>query len=104
ADYHMPGIDGATLGAMIKQDAELRDTVFVMLTSLSHWRELKQFEGNSIDACLIKPVRQSQLMDTLAAAWSKKPPKTILTASELDPCESDPRVSIDALESALGRN
>ena len=29
-------------------------------------------EGASIDACLVKPVRQSQLLNTLAMAWSKK--------------------------------
>ena len=72
ADYHMPGIDGATLGAMIKADPQFNDTVFVMLSSVGHWSEVRALEGNSVDACLLKPVRNSQLMDTLTAAWSKK--------------------------------
>ena len=29
-------------------------------------------QGTGIDACLVKPVRQSQLQSTLAMAWSKK--------------------------------
>jgi CheY-like chemotaxis protein len=29
-------------------------------------------QGASIDACLVKPVRQSQLLSTLAATWAKK--------------------------------
>jgi CheY-like chemotaxis protein len=29
-------------------------------------------QGAGIDACLVKPVRQSQLQNTLATAWSKK--------------------------------
>lgn len=84
---------------MIKSDPVLCDTVFIMLTSLGHWRELKRFEGDSIDACLIKPVRQSQLMDTLASAWSKKPQRATQTASH-----SNSRGSMAALESALQPN
>ena len=29
-------------------------------------------EGSSVDACLVKPVRQSQLFNTLVAAWTKR--------------------------------
>jgi signal transduction histidine kinase/CheY-like chemotaxis protein len=77
ADYQMPGIDGATLAATIKVDPTISDIVFIMLTSVGHWRELKGLEGASVDACLVKPVRHSKLMDTLAAAWSKKHPSAI---------------------------
>jgi CheY-like chemotaxis protein len=33
---------------------------------------MKRLEGRSIDVCLTKPVRQSQLMNALATAWSRK--------------------------------
>ena len=72
ADYQTPGIDGATLAATIKADPALRDTVFVMLTSVGHWRKVKGMQGSHVDACLLKPVRHSKLMDTLARAWSEK--------------------------------
>jgi PAS domain S-box-containing protein len=72
SDYQMSGIDGATLAATIRADPSLRDIVFIMLTSVGHWIDLKALEGAHIDACLVKPVRHSKLMDTLATAWSKK--------------------------------
>ncbi len=75
ADYHMPGMDGATLAAAIKSDSSLSDIVFVLLTSIGHWRELKDLEGASVDACLVKPVRATKLMETLAAVWGKKHPR-----------------------------
>jgi CheY-like chemotaxis protein len=43
-----------------------------MLTSVGHLGALRHKEGSSVDACLSKPVRQSQLLTTLATAWSKK--------------------------------
>ncbi len=72
ADYNMPGLDGAKLAAAIKADPAIRETVIVMLTSVGYWRELRVLEGASIDGCLVKPVRQSQLTSTLISAWSKR--------------------------------
>ena len=74
ADYQMPGIDGATLAAAIKAEPAFSDIVFILLTSIGHWRELRGLEGASVDACLVKPVRTAKLMETLAAAWAKKHP------------------------------
>jgi two-component system, sensor histidine kinase and response regulator len=71
-DYQMPEMDGATLAAAIKADPLLRDTVLIMLTSVSHSSEVRRMQGAGIDACLVKPVRQSQLLNTLATAWSRK--------------------------------
>jgi signal transduction histidine kinase/CheY-like chemotaxis protein/streptogramin lyase len=71
-DYQMPEMDGATLAAAIKADPLLSDTAAIMLTSVGHWSEVRHMQGASIDACLVKPVRQSQLLNTLATAWSKK--------------------------------
>ena len=71
-DYEMPEMDGATLAVAIKADPLLSDTLVIMLTSVGHWREVRHMQGANIDACLVKPVRQSQLQNTLATAWSKK--------------------------------
>jgi len=70
-DYQMPGMDGATLAWTIKADPEIRDTVVILLTSVGHWTAAKEEEGAIIDAALVKPVRQSQLLNTLATAWSR---------------------------------
>ena len=71
-DYQMPGMDGAELARCIKADAEIRDTVIVLLTSVSQGIEVRQKESGTIDASLVKPVRQSQLLNTLSTAWSRK--------------------------------
>jgi CheY-like chemotaxis protein len=71
-DYQMPGMDGAALAREIKADAEIRETVVVLLTSVSQWIEIRQKESGTVDASLVKPVRQSQLFNTLSTAWARK--------------------------------
>ena len=71
-DYQMPGMDGLEVADAIKLDPAIRDTLVVLLTSVGHWSELRRTEGTRVDASLVKPVRQSQLLNTLATAWSKK--------------------------------
>jgi CheY-like chemotaxis protein len=71
-DYQMPGMDGVSLAHAIKADRDLRDTPLVMLTSVGHWSEVRQLEGGDIDASLVKPVRQWQLLNALATTWSKR--------------------------------
>ena len=87
ADFQMPGMDGATLAAAIRMDPEIRDVVIVLLTSIGDWREVRALEGACVDACLVKPIRQSQLFNMLANAWAKRqrrnprPPRPAATAS-----------------------
>jgi len=71
-DYQMPDMDGAALAREIKADPATRDTVLVMLTSVGYLGALRHAGGGSVDACLSKPVRQSQLLNTLATAWSRR--------------------------------
>ena len=71
-DYQMPGMDGATLAAAIRTDPEIRDTQLILLTSVGNWSEVRPMEGTFINASLVKPVRQSQLLNTLATAWSRR--------------------------------
>jgi PAS domain S-box-containing protein len=72
ADYQMPEMDGADLAAAVRADARLRDTVYVMLTSVGHAREIEGVRRGHVDACLVKPVRYERLMQTLASAWAKR--------------------------------
>jgi CheY-like chemotaxis protein len=71
-DRQMPGMDGAQLAAAIKADAAIANTVVVMLTSVGCWSEVKHMQGCGFDACLTKPVRQTQLLNTLATPGSRK--------------------------------
>lgn len=80
-DYRMPEMDGAALAAAIKADPLLSDTVVIMLTPVGHLSELRHIQGAGIDACLVKPVRQSHLLNTLETAWSKKLPGRTATGT-----------------------
>jgi len=71
-DYQMPEMNGAAVAAAIRADSTLRDTAVVMLTSVGGWGEIKQNDDTLIDTCLVKPVRQSQLMNALVTTWSKR--------------------------------
>ncbi len=71
-DYQMPGMDGAELARAVKGNAQIRETMVVLLTSASQWIDIRQKEIGTIDASLVKPVRQSQLLSSLSTAWSKK--------------------------------
>jgi signal transduction histidine kinase/CheY-like chemotaxis protein len=71
-DYQMPGMDGAALARAIRADAGIRETVIVLLTSVSQWIEVRQKQSGTVDASLVKPVRQSQLFNTLSTALAKK--------------------------------
>ena len=77
ADFQMPDLDGAGLAAAIRSNPLTAETIFVMLTSIGTWREVRGMEGAGIDACLVKPVRQSQLFQALAAAWSRRSIKAL---------------------------
>ena len=69
-DYQMPGMDGGTLARIIKEDPASRDTVVVMLTSITQSSDVRH--SAQFDAYLVKPVRQSQLLQTIARAWAKR--------------------------------
>jgi CheY-like chemotaxis protein len=69
-DYQMPGMDGAALASAIRADSALGGAILVMLSSAGRPCEAAGDAG--LDGCLVKPVRQSQLLDTLTAAWGRK--------------------------------
>jgi len=69
-DYQMPGMDGAALSAIVKDDPAMRDTLVVMLTSIGQSGDARQLAR--CDAYLVKPVRNSHLLKTLATTWAKR--------------------------------
>ena len=67
-DMQMPEMDGEILGRMIKQDAELKNTILVIMTSMGKRGDTKRFEEIGFAVYLNKPIRQSQLFNCLAIA------------------------------------
>ncbi|MFH0945075.1 MAG: response regulator [Planctomycetota bacterium] len=66
-DGLMPGMNGEELGRRIKSDPELCDTVLVMLTSMGQSSGMRRLAETGFAAYLLKPIKQSQLLDCLRA-------------------------------------
>ncbi|MGI8837653.1 MAG: PAS domain S-box protein [Pyrinomonadaceae bacterium] len=71
-DYQLPEMDGLSLGKLIKADAALKAAKLVLLTSVRHQEDIATAKHVGFAAYLTKPVRQSQLMDTLVSIWSNE--------------------------------
>ncbi len=64
-DMLMPDIDGKMLGKMIKAEPILQDLKLVMMSSSGNREDSEQLRDIGFDEYLSKPVKQSQLYNTL---------------------------------------
>jgi len=81
-DMQMPGMSGEKLGQAIRADTTLADTHVVMMTSMGEQGDASRFEEMGFAGYLTKPIRQSDLFDSLAAMLSGetgKPRRKIVT-------------------------
>jgi CheY-like chemotaxis protein/HPt (histidine-containing phosphotransfer) domain-containing protein len=69
ADGQMPDVDGFMLARRIKRDRRLHRTPIVMLTSAARPDDVVRCRRLGIDACLVKPVKQSDLLDALVTVF-----------------------------------
>ena len=64
-DHQMPGMDGADLGRLIKEDEKICNTSLIMMTSVGRKGDSARMKEIGFAAYLPKPVKQSQLFDCL---------------------------------------
>jgi CheY-like chemotaxis protein len=76
-DAHMPGTDGFTLSERVKQDQELGSTVLMMLTSGDHPHDVARCEELGIAAYLLKPIKQSELLQAIELALGIAAPEDL---------------------------
>ena len=62
-DMHMPEMDGLTLARAIKADPAIAATRLIVLTSMGYMHSQDELKAAGIDAYLVKPVKQSRLLD-----------------------------------------
>jgi PAS domain S-box-containing protein len=67
-DFQMPGMDGLGLARAIKSDPVIAFTRLVMLTSRGQLLSPAELQEFGIDACVIKPAKQSRLFDCITNA------------------------------------
>jgi signal transduction histidine kinase/DNA-binding response OmpR family regulator len=70
-DLHMPGMDGLTLARAITADLPIAGTRLVALTSMGQGGSTEELKLANIDTYLIKPVKQSRLLDCLVNTLGK---------------------------------
>ncbi len=68
-DQQMPGMDGESLGRVIKEHPMLKQTLLVMLTSWGRPGDGPRLKQAGFSAYLTKPLRQTQLLDALETVW-----------------------------------
>jgi CheY-like chemotaxis protein len=73
-DHQMPGMDGFTLARKIKQSRQFAKTTMLMLTSLAHPEDIARCRKMGVAAYLTKPVKQSDLLDTILTLFGKLRP------------------------------
>ena len=79
-DAHMPRMDGFMLAEQIKQDSMMGSTVVMMLTSGDRPEDLQRCEELGISAYLLKPIKQSELLEAIELALGITAPKADLLA------------------------
>jgi two-component system sensor histidine kinase/response regulator len=65
-DMQMPEMDGLMLGETIKGDPAIASTRLIMLTSLGNQMDADAMKKGGIEACVLKPVKQSRLFNRIA--------------------------------------
>jgi len=68
--YHDEQSASEDLARRIKTDAELKQTILLMIASIGKRGDAKRMQDVGFAAYLVKPVHSSILMDALATAWS----------------------------------
>jgi two-component system, sensor histidine kinase and response regulator len=71
-DMHMPGMDGVDLTRAIKADPVLASIHLLMLTSVGQYGDIEAARQAGIEIYLTKPVRQSDLYDSLISLVGSK--------------------------------
>jgi CheY-like chemotaxis protein len=84
-DARMPDTDGLMLAARIRQRAELSATRIILLTSGEIPGDLARRRELRIDAHLIKPVQQDELLETIYRVMSRASSRDKETTTQLAP-------------------
>ncbi len=83
-DMQMPAMDGLALAEAVHKDASLAGTRMILLTSMGQTVPAVELRARGIDACLVKPVRQSELFDCLMRVLARDDAPTSPLATHAD--------------------
>src|SRR5438552_561805 len=104
-DGQMPEMDGFTLAEAIQGDPELVGATIMMLTSAGHLGDAERCRKLGISGYLVKPVRQSELLDAichLLGGEEKKERVALITRHSLKEAKKRARILL-AEDNAVNR-
>jgi two-component system, sensor histidine kinase and response regulator len=73
-DMQMPEMDGLMLARAIKDDPAIASIRIVMLTSLGNQLDTEDMKKAGVEACVLKPVKQSRLFNRVAEVMAGHKP------------------------------
>jgi len=79
-DAMMPDVDGFALAEEIKQHSELAGATIMMLSSADHLRDAERCRALGVARYLVKPVKQSELLDAILSALGESKSTRLLEA------------------------
>jgi PAS domain S-box-containing protein len=100
-DQAMPEIDGNEFACAVNADPALASTPLVLLSSMLDRSQATQLAERGFAGCLLKPVRESRLLDCIRAVLSRR-----ASAGATDPAatRSAPRPALPVTEEALSQS
>ena len=90
-DINMPDMDGYALVEQIRQDAEMQDVVIMVLTSGDRPQDAARCKELGIAARLLKPIKQSELIDAIVVAFGAEGASAGIDKSQ--PSDGQPRIA-----------
>jgi two-component system sensor histidine kinase/response regulator len=99
-DQAMPEMDGSEFARIVNADPELASTPLVLLSSMLDRSQATQLAERGFAGCLLKPVRESRLLDCVRAVLSLRS-RAGATASA---ASSAPRPALPVTEEALSQS
>ena len=91
-DMQMPVMDGIMLARAIKSEPAIANTKLIMLSSLGEQLEQEELRSVGINACLVKPAKQSCLFNCIAdALGGARSPVVENSPKEMTPAPSTPQ-------------
>jgi two-component system, sensor histidine kinase and response regulator len=89
-DAEMPGVDGFTLAEQIRLSPDLSTVTIMMLTATTPRLDSARSRELGINAYLVKPIAQSDLLDTIVSVFASFPTEHLETSLSDRSCFATP--------------
>ena len=75
-DWKMPEMDGIETSKKIKADKRLNKIPVILMTAFGTTKDIEELADGCVDAFIVKPIKQSELIDTIINLFDKDRVKT----------------------------